>query len=128
MNKKIFITGIILTSINLIYSSCVSEGLQTTRDLQRLLPPVPSSFSYDDSVRLIRNWTLGMHLYKNNCSSCHGIFGKSKDTIPNFSKVQFDDYKSAYLAGDSANHAVMAKMTQEELNSVFLFLTDLKRN
>lgn len=128
MNKKIFIAGIILTSINLIYSSCVSESLQTTRDLQRLLPPVPASFSYDDSVRLIRNWMLGMHLYKNNCSSCHGIFGKSKDTIPNFSKVQFDDYKSAYLAGDSANHAVMAKMTQEELNSVFLFLTDLKRN
>ncbi len=107
--------------------ACVSEAVQTRRDMERLLPPVPPSFSHTDSVRLVNNWTIGIRLYRNNCASCHGIFGNSKDSIPNFSKEQFDDYKSGYLAGDSANHAVMAKMTTEELNDVFLFLTDLKR-
>ena len=108
-------------------AGCVSEAVQTQRNIERLLPPVPPSFSHKDSVKLIHNWTIGMRMYKSNCSACHGIFGKSKDTIPNFSKVQFDDYKSSFLAGDSTNHAVMAKMTQEELNNVFLFLIDLKR-
>jgi len=120
----------IITILFLILSgnACVSEAVQTKKDLKRLLPPVPASFSHTDSAKLIENWTLGMRMYKNNCSSCHGIFGNSKDSIPNFSKQQFDDYKSSFLAGDSTNHAVMAKMTQEELNNVFLFLIDLKRD
>lgn len=103
------------------------EQLQTQKDIERLLPPVPPSFSRTDSARLIQNWTIGMKLYKSGCSKCHGVFGNGKDTVSNFSKVQFDDYKSAFLAGDSTNHAVMAKMTPEELNNVFLFLIDLKR-
>ena len=107
---------------------CVSEAKQTKRDIERLLPPVPPSFSPKDSVRLTQNWTVGIRFYKSNCSACHGIFGKGKDSIPNFTKQQYDDYKAAYLAGDSTNHAVMAKMTQEELNNVFLFLTDIKRD
>src|ERR1700741_779835 len=107
---------------------CVSEAVQTKKDIVSLLPPVPLSFSHADSVRLIQNWTIGIRFYKTNCSACHGVFGKGKDSIPNFSQAQFDDYKRAYLAGDSANHAVMAKMTEEELNNVFLFLTDLKRD
>lgn len=105
----------------------VVDKNQEQKDIERLLPPVPSSFSHADSVRLIHNWTIGIRLYKNNCSKCHGVFGNGKDTISNFTKAQFDDYKSAYLAGDSTNHAVMAKMTQEELNDVFLLLIDLKR-
>lgn len=110
-----------------LIAGCVSDNILISRSITQLLPPVPPSFSHSDSVRLIQNWTIGIRLYKNNCASCHGIFGKSKDTIPNFSKVQFDNYKSNFLAGDSVNHAVMAKMTEEELNNVFLFLTDLKR-
>jgi hypothetical protein len=123
--RKFFI--IIIPFIIILYNGCVSEAVQTEKDIKRLLPPVPVSFSHADSLRLIRNWTIGMRMYKSNCSSCHGIFGRSKDSIPNFSKVQFDDYKSSYLAGDSTNHAVMAKMTEVELNNVFLFLIDLKR-
>ncbi|CAN5234206.1 hypothetical protein BH11BAC6_BH11BAC6_16870 [soil metagenome] len=124
--QKLFITVFLFVAF--YFGSCVSATVQTQRDMERLLPPVPATFSKADSARLIRNWTIGIRLYKNNCASCHGIFGKSKDTIPNFSQVQYDDYKSAYLAGDSANHAVMAKMTPEEMNDVLLFLTDLKRD
>lgn len=119
--------SLIILLIILVATSCVSEAVQTKRDIERLLPPVPPSFKHSDSVRLIKNWSIGIRLYKKTCASCHGIFGKSKDTIPNFSKVQFDNYKTNFLAGDTANHAVMAKMTEEELQNIFLFLIDLKR-
>jgi cytochrome c553 len=98
-----------------------------TADLKRLMPPIPASFSSSDSARFIANWTLGMKFYKSNCANCHGIFGKGKDSIPNFSKEQMDDYKSAHLAGDKLNHAVMARMTEDELSAVFLFLTNIRR-
>jgi hypothetical protein len=96
-------------------------------DIKRLMPPVPPSFSSADSARLIVNWTIGIKFYKAGCAKCHGIFGKGKDSIPNFSKEQIDDYKTAFLAGDKLNHAVMSKMTETELNAVFLFITNVKK-
>lgn len=125
MQRKYFM-GILLLAL-VTFGRCVSERVQTERNLQELLPPVPVSFSRADSARLIANWTIGMNRYKSNCSKCHGIFGDGKDSIPNFSKEQYDEYKTAFLAGDTANHAVMSKMTEDELNNVFLFLIDLKR-
>lgn len=96
-------------------------------DIKRLMPPVPASFSSSDSARLIANWRLGIKFYKANCASCHGIFGKGKDSIPNFSKEEMDDYQTAFLAGDKLNHAVMSMMTTDELSAVFLFITNIKR-
>jgi mono/diheme cytochrome c family protein len=100
---------------------------KTAADIKRLMPPVPASFSPADSARLIANWTIGIKFYKANCAECHGIFGKGKDSIPNFSKEGMDDYKSALLAQDKLNHAVMANMTVDELDAVFLFITNIKR-
>src|SRR5215831_3679635 len=125
MQRRLLIAILFLMMV--LFIQCVSERVQTQNDLERLLPPVPTSFSHADSVRLIANWTMGMKMFKSNCSGCHGVFGKGKDSIPNFSKEQYDEYKTSYLAGDSSNHAVLTKMTEEELNNVFLFLTDLKR-
>src|SRR4030095_8302513 len=122
-------SGHILILIILVFScmQCVSEKVQTEKAIQELMPPVPPSFSSADSVKLIANWTLGIKMYKSNCTHCHGIFGEGKDSVPNFSKEQYDEYLTSYLARDSANHAVLAKMTEEELNDVFLFLIDFKR-
>jgi len=111
----------------ILFMQCVSKRVQTQRDLERLLPAIPHTFKPADSARLIANWTIGMRAYKSNCSKCHGVFGDGKDSIPNFSTQQIDRYKTAFLAQDSLNHAVMGKMTEEELNDVFLFLIDLKR-
>lgn len=94
---------------------------------KKWMPPVPASFSPADSVRFIKTWTLGLKFYRSNCSKCHGIFGKGKDSIPNFSKEQMDDYQGAALANDKANHAAMSNMTQDELNAVFIFLTNIRR-
>ncbi len=96
-------------------------------DIKRLMLPVPASFSSVDSAILIANWRLGIKFYKANCSKCHGIFGNGKDSIPNFSKEQVDDYKTAALALDKSNHAVMANMTIDELDAVFLFISNIKR-
>jgi hypothetical protein len=96
-------------------------------DIKRLMPPVPPSFSSADSARLIANWRLGIKFYNASCAECHGIFGKGKDSIPNFSKEEMDDYASGLLSQDKLNHAVMSNMTMDELNAVFLFITNIRR-
>lgn len=121
--------GKILVSKDVKWDSIPSKNKKNiiAEDTKRWMPAIPPSFSSKDSARFIANWTLGMKFYKANCANCHGIFGKGKDSIPNFSKEQMDDYKSAHLAADKLNHAVMANMTEDELNAVFLFLTNIKR-
>lgn len=116
-----------LSAVLLMLHQCTSPKAQTAKDIKRYMPPVPASFSSADSAKLIENWGIGINCYKANCAKCHGIFGNGKDSIPNFSKQEMDDYKSAYLLHDSTNHAVMARMTEDELNNVFLFIMNVKR-
>jgi len=131
MNTKKIVIAIF--TICFFFSNCISKevrqqriALQEQEDIKGLLNPIPASFSHADSARLINNWKIGMRFYKANCSKCHGIFGNGKDSVPKFTEVQYDDYKTSFLMGDSTNHAVMAKMTETELNAVYLFLTGLK--
>ena len=42
--------------------------------------------------------------------------------MPDFSVRQIDSYTTRFLKGDPKNHAVAAKMTPEQLNSIFMFL------
>jgi mono/diheme cytochrome c family protein len=71
----------------------------------------------------------GKMLYKVNCSKCHGIFTKGKDSIPNFTKDQVDNYRSAVLmAKNKTDHAAAAKMSPQQLEYVILFLTLRKHN
>ena len=123
--QKIYLLVFIIPTFFL--TRCASENVRAEKTIEQLMPPVPASFSSADSARLMANWKLGIKMYKAECARCHGIFYKGKDSIPNFSKQQYDDYMLAFLAGDSTNHAVIAKMTPEEMNAVYLFLTDLKR-
>jgi len=128
---KIVVRASLLSLVLFLFLSlltkCVVEKDSTATDIKKLMLPVPPSFSAADSARLIANWTMGIKAYKANCARCHGIFGNGKDSIPNFSKEQMDDYKTTFLAGDKRNHAAMSKMTEEELNNVFLFITNIKR-
>jgi cytochrome c553 len=66
----------------------------------------------------------GKILYQMNCSNCHGIFTKGKDSVPNFTKDQISNYRSAVLmANDKKNHAVAAKMSPQQLDYIILFLS-----
>ncbi len=124
--QKIYST-LIFCLVVFLLSGCATENTLVQKDMAKYLPPVPASFSAKDSTRLVANWTIGIKSYKANCARCHGIFGKGKDSIPNFSKEQMDDYKATFLAADKLNHAVIAKMTEEELNAVFIFVSNIIR-
>jgi len=72
---------------------------------------------------LIERAEKGKVLYKIHCAGCHGIFTKGKDSIPNFTKIQIDNYQAAALIGlDPKNHAVAQKMSSQQVDYVVTFL------
>ncbi len=77
--------------------------------------------------QLIAHIEKGQLLFKKKCASCHGIFTKGKDSIPNFSKVELASYKIRFIQGDPLNHAVSQKMTDDEFEDVIYFLQNYKR-
>lgn len=68
----------------------------------------------------------GATLYKANCSRCHGIFTKGKDTIPNFTTQQVESYKARFDMSHPKNHAFAQNMLREDLDAVFYFLNNRK--
>ncbi len=110
-----------------VIASCKSEEKWMNEQITRWLPGIPSYYSATDSSKTMEEWRLGIRTFQNNCADCHGIFTKGKPNVPNWGKESFDDYNNAFLAGDTTNHAVLAKLTTKEMNAVFLFLTDLQR-
>ena len=85
---------------------------------------LPETVSAENREIILGRLEKGKVLYKLNCSSCHGIFTKGKDSIPNFTKDQIDNYRSAVLmANDKKNHAVATKMSPQQLDYIILFLS-----
>src|SRR5687768_7326684 len=68
----------------------------------------------------------GAALYKSNCSKCHGIFSKGKDTIPNFTTVQIESYKARFNLSHPDSHPFADKMLSEDLDAIFYFLNNRK--
>ncbi len=77
---------------------------------------------------LMEHLNSGKKLYKEYCTKCHGVLTKGKKDIPNFSRVQLDNYNAAFIKKDPKNHAVAQKLTQEQLGDIILFLTFIKRD
>lgn len=85
---------------------------------------LPEPMSAETRSIYMERLEKGKILYKLNCSSCHGIFTKGKDSVPNFTKDQIDNYRSAVLmAKDKKNHAVAARMSPQQLDYIILFLS-----
>jgi mono/diheme cytochrome c family protein len=84
---------------------------------------IPSHVPPENKAILIARAEKGKILYKEHCSGCHGIFTKGKDGVPNFTKVQIDNYQSTALIGlDPNNHAVAKRMSTEQIDYVITFL------
>jgi cytochrome c553 len=84
---------------------------------------IPSHVTKRNKELLLEKCEKGKVLYKLHCSGCHGIFTKGKDSIPNFTKTQIDDYHATALIGiDAKNHAVAKKMSSEQVDQVITFL------
>jgi cytochrome c553 len=80
---------------------------------------------YDE---LMTHIEAGKKLYKAHCTGCHGIFTKGKKEIPNFSRVQLDNYNSNFIKKDPKNHAVAQKLSKDQLGDIIIFLTFVKKN
>jgi cytochrome c553 len=83
---------------------------------------VPEQYTGETRVNMIKMLEDGQKLYKLNCSRCHGIFTKGKDSIPNFSKTQIESYSVSALLDDPKNHAVTQKIRPYDLDMILQFL------
>jgi hypothetical protein len=98
----------------------------TTRKVEYAFPEDAKKMQgYDELISHIES---GKKLYKAHCTGCHGIFTKGKKDIPNFSRIQLDNYNSNFLKKDPKNHAVAAKLSKDQLNDIIIFLTFIKKD
>ena len=88
---------------------------------------MPNDISKIQRKKLLTELNFGKRLYKINCANCHGIIGNGKDSIPNFSKKQFDAYTANILAKSNLVHRPARKLQAEDLASIFKFLQYYKR-
>jgi cytochrome c553 len=63
----------------------------------------------------------GKILYKIHCSECHGIFSQGKDSIPNFTKQQIDNYHARSIV-QLKTHSTVRNLSPEQLDYVLTFL------
>ena len=64
----------------------------------------------------------GFILYKKYCGPCHGITHNGKDSIPNFSKEQIDDYDLRIQMGMGPTHGKLTELSDKQLNNIMSFL------
>ena len=81
----------------------------------------------EDQAYIMSMLEPGAELYKASCSECHGVFGRGKSGVTDFSEEQLHGYKNAFIRGDVENHAVADRLTAHELDQILMFLMFLKR-
>lgn len=82
----------------------------------------PETFTKEQCAEMLEKCEKGEALFKEQCSSCHGIFTGGKDSIPNFTEKQIDNYSAKFLRHDPKNHAVSSNMSPDQLNETLMFL------
>ena len=110
--KKPYILFSIITSVAIM--QCAVE--------KKMQYNIPNYVPEERKAEFLANLEKGRLLFKMNCSECHGIFGKGKDSIPNFSNQDLADYTVAFKANDQNNHAVVKKLLPEEMSMILTFL------
>jgi mono/diheme cytochrome c family protein len=83
---------------------------------------IPPDYGKVARESAIASFEKGEILYKINCAGCHGIYKKGKDSVPNFTKTQIDNYSSMFIKGDPKNHSVAAKLSPDQLYYILTFL------
>lgn len=115
---KYYIIAIVAAACLLMARCGVKRELRS--DLATAMTRLPSKISAEDQAKLEEAYYRGYHLYKETCSGCHGVGGK--DTIPHFTFSQLDNYNDSVKRGDPENHAVMKKLSPEQVSDVLSFL------
>jgi cytochrome c553 len=109
---------LIVVIVSVMLTQCVTQRV-TQREPAYVVPEEITGKTRENLVAMLE---YGQKLYKIKCAKCHGIFTKGKDSIPNFSKTQLENYAAQALVDDPKNHAVIQKMTTEDLDMVLQFL------
>ena len=82
---------------------------------------IPPDVGGANRTALIERFEKGKILYINNCSACHGIYTKGKDSVTNFTNQQIDNYTTLMLANPK-NHAVLRKISTDQFDYIVTFL------
>jgi len=114
--KKSF--AICVLSVMILFACTTRKVEYAFPDDAKALPGYPE---------LMEHLEAGKKLYKAHCTGCHGVFTKGKKGIPNFSRVQLDNYNSNFIKKDPKNHAVAQKLSKDQLNDIIIFLTFVKK-
>jgi Cytochrome c553 len=115
-----YVIAILITGYLLVLTQCTTQ--------RKVEYNIPDNYEGETRKNLIRMLDEGQKLYKINCSRCHGIFTKGKDSIPNFSKTQIENYRTAVIMDDPKNHAVAQRIRPEDLDLILQFLTFRKQS
>jgi len=115
---KYHITVIIVAGCLLLARCSVKRELRN--DFDTAMSYIPNKISAEDQAKLEAGYYRGYHLYKETCSGCHGEGGR--DTIPYFTFAQLDNYQDSAKKGNPENHAVLKKLSPEQVSDVLSFL------
>lgn len=112
---KLIYTILVLLTASVLFYQCSNQ--------KKVKYDIPSHVTENNRILLLEKAEKGKILYSLHCSGCHGIFTKGKDSVPNFTRIQIDNYHAAALIGiDARNHAVARKMSSEQVDQVMTFL------
>src|SRR5690349_4268982 len=85
---------------------------------EKITYDLPSDMSKSDLKYVVDDLETGRILYKEHCSSCHGIFGKAKPGAPDFSVVSVKNNIEKRLrwavTKDPVSHKITFIMMPEE--------------
>ena len=76
----------------------------------------------ENRALLIERFEKGKVLFRANCAICHGVYGHSRDSVPDFTQQQIDDYNANFVKADQTNHAVARRMSQQQVDYILTFL------
>ena len=94
------------------------------------------SYNYPDDIitddaakkKFVKQFNEGKILYKINCAKCHSTTVHGKETIPDFSLEQLENYEIRIQNPKHEDDLRETNITLDELDEVILFLTYKKRN
>ena len=102
-----------------VFLGCIFTHCTVPKKIQYNIPDDIQGNKREELLSTLEN---GRKLYELHCSSCHGIFSKGKEGIPDFTDKQIEMYTAYAIKRDPRNHAVAANMSPDQLHTVFMFL------
>jgi hypothetical protein len=106
----------------IIFAALFCSVLICCKTKKKVEYDIPSHYGKQARANAIDWFQKGEILYKVNCAKCHGIYKKGKESVPNFTKTQIDNYNAMYIRGDPKNHSVAAKLSQDQMYYILTFL------